>query len=119
GWLRNDSLEMVVNSDGKRLFGVVLANAMQIKVALDVGRLGHVLNRSGRCLARFRNEFLIEDVLAKNDTVVANVDAGPGNQLFDFGMGFSTETAKSNVCRARHKSESVFFTVGQTGNFLP
>ena len=37
-----NALVMVVNGDGQRLLGVLLADAMLVELALDFGRLGNV-----------------------------------------------------------------------------
>ena len=95
-----DALVVVVHRHGQRLLGVFLADAGQVKLALDLGRLGDVDARL--LLLGLRGEFLVEDLLAENDAVVADVNARPGNELLDFGVGLAAETAEREVGRAGH-----------------
>jgi len=81
---------------------MVLADAMAVEVAFDVDGLGNGLDGSGGWFARFGCQFFIEDVFAKNDAVIADVNAGAGDQLFNFGMRFSAEAAESDVGRSGH-----------------
>jgi hypothetical protein len=55
---------------------------MQIKMALDFGGLGHLLDR-GR-LFWLQGQLLIEHVFAEDDAVVANINPRTGDQFFDF-----------------------------------
>ena len=55
-----------------------------------------------RFLRRFGAEFLIENVFANEDAVVANVDPGPLDQFLNLSVGFSAETAQGNLCGSRH-----------------
>ena len=73
---------MIVHRDRERLFSVLLADAIFIQLLFDFGRLG---NRHARFrLFRLRRKLLVEDVLAKHDAVVANVNAGAGDEFLHF-----------------------------------
>jgi hypothetical protein len=47
-------------------------------------------------------EFAVENALAKDDAVVADVDTGSGDELAHFRVGFPTETAHCNVVWPGH-----------------
>jgi hypothetical protein len=92
---------MVVDGNGQSFLGLVLPNAIKVEMLLDVGRLGDLLD-AGRRFFLFGKEFLIEDVLAKDDAVVADVNAGTGDELLDFSVRFSAETAEGQIGWPRH-----------------
>jgi hypothetical protein len=73
---------------------------MQIEMALDFGGLGDLLDR-GRFLGLLR-QLLVENIFAEDDAVVANINAGAGNQFFDFGVGLPAKAAKSNISGSSH-----------------
>ena len=100
--LVKNALVMIVDRNGQGAFCVVLANAMEIEVTFDLGRLRYLLDRGG--FFRFGGEFLIEHVFAQHNAVVANVNAGTGDQLFDFGVRFAAKAAKGEISRASHES---------------
>jgi hypothetical protein len=41
-------------------------------------------------------------LLAKDDAIVANINAGAGNELLDLRMGFAAEAAEGDVAWPRH-----------------
>ena len=82
--LLKDAFVVIVNGDGERLFGVVLSDALQVELALDLRRFGNAGARF--MLACLRGQFFIEDLLAENNAIIADVNARPGDQLFDFGV---------------------------------
>jgi hypothetical protein len=89
---------MIVHRHRQRLLGLLLPDAMQIELALDLGRLRHAQPR--KALPALRAEFLVENVLAENDAVVADVDPGPLDELAHFRVGFAAETAEGKLTRA-------------------
>jgi hypothetical protein len=91
---------MIVDGHRERAFGVLLADAMAIQVLFDFSGFGHLVSR--RRFLRFVVEFFVENTFAQQHTMVANINPGAGNQLFDFRMGFAAETAERDVRRARH-----------------
>ncbi len=92
---------MIVNGHRQRLLGVVLAHAMLVQVLLDLGGLGHgELRRVALGLGR---EFLVQHAFAQSDAIVADINAGAGDELFDFRVRFPAETAQRDVAWARHR----------------
>jgi hypothetical protein len=69
---------------------------------LDVRGFGNLLDAAGR-LFLLGQQFLVEDVLAKDDAVVADIYAWTGDKLFDFSVGFPTETAEGQIGWPRHR----------------
>src|SRR5438876_6640565 len=97
---------MIVDGHRERAFGVVLADAMSVQVLFDFRRFGHLV--SWRRFLRFVMEFFVENTFAQQHTMVADVNARPGDQLFDFRMGFAAETAERDVRRARHGGMMIY-----------
>jgi hypothetical protein len=58
---------------------MVLANAVEVEMPFDFDRLGNGMDDLRLLLFGFNEQFLIEDVFAKDDAVVADVDARAGN----------------------------------------
>src|SRR5207244_4450609 len=99
--LLHDPLVMIVYRHRQSLFGVVLPDAMQIKLALYFRRLG---NRHARfVLSQLRCQFLIQDLLAKHDTVVADIDARTGDEFLDLRVRLAAKTAQRDIRRPRHR----------------
>ena len=91
---------MIVDGDGQSFFRRFLPDAIKVKLALDFRRFGH-----GELRLLFFGlnlQFAVEDVFAKDDAVVADVDARPGDELADFRVRLAAETAHRDVGRARH-----------------
>jgi hypothetical protein len=66
---------MVIDRDREGLLDVVLAHDVLVEVVLDLARLGHVADEAGGELGLV----LGEDLLADLDALVADIDAGPGD----------------------------------------
>jgi hypothetical protein len=82
---------MVVDGDRKDALGVVLADHVLIERAADRLRVeGEARLRILRCGGP---AILVEDVLAELDALVADVDAGPGDQLVDLVLALPAEGA--------------------------
>ena len=79
---RLDALVMIVNRHGERLLGVFLADAMQIKLALDLDGFEDV--ELGLLLLLREVKFAIKDVFAKDDAVVADINSRSGDELLYF-----------------------------------
>ena len=95
-----DALVMIMHGDGQSFLRVILADAMEVELPFDFSRLGNVEAR--QLFARVGGQFLVEDAFAKNDATVADINARPGNELSDFGVGFAAEAAQRDVGRAGH-----------------
>jgi hypothetical protein len=75
---------------------VLLANAIFIELPFYFRRFG---DRHARfLLLGLRGEFLVQDVLAQHDAIVADVNAGTGNEFLHFRVRFPAEAAKRDVC---------------------
>ena len=81
--------------------GMVLTNAIHVELAFDLGRFGNVNARL--VLPGLRGQFFVEDLLAKNDAVVADINAGAGDELFDLRVGFAAKTAEGDIGGPRHR----------------
>ena len=104
GRFRLDALVMIVHRDGQSFLRVLLADAIQVELAFDFRRLGNGELRR-LCFLACSCKFLVEDVFAKDDAVVADVNARPGDELSDFRVRFAAETAQRDVGWARHSSD--------------
>jgi hypothetical protein len=73
---------VIVDRHGQGFLRVLLPDAKAIQLPFDFARFGSFEIRAG--LGGWREQLLIEDVFAKNDAVVTDVNARPGNELSDF-----------------------------------
>jgi hypothetical protein len=95
---------MVVHRHGQGLLGVFLADAGEVKLTLEfrgLGDAGALLGFPGRC-----GKLLVEDLLAENDAVIADVNARSGNELLDLGVGLAAKAAQRQAGWAGHRSYS-------------
>ena len=90
-----DALVVVVHRHGERLLRVVLSNTIQVELTFDFRRPGH--GELWLMFAALKLEFAVEDVLAEDDAVVANVNTRSGDELFDFGVRLAAEAAHGDV----------------------
>jgi len=79
---------------------VVLTDALQIEQALDLGRFGDM--HPAPVFPPLRGQFLIKDLFAENNAIIADIDAGTGDQFFDFGMGFTAKAAEGDIGGSGH-----------------
>jgi hypothetical protein len=86
-----DALVVVVDGDRERALGVVLADHVLVEDVVDLARLRQVLEMSN---ARRGDELLVDDLVAEIDALVADVDAGAGDQLLDLALGLAAEAAQ-------------------------
>src|SRR5712664_2805818 len=91
---------MIVNRDCQRFLRVLLANALQTELALDVRRLRDVNARF--LLPGLGRKLFIQHLFAQDHTIIADIDARTCDKLFDFGVGFAAKTAQRDIRRARH-----------------
>ena len=84
GSILKNPFVVIVHRHRQRLLGVVLPDALKIKLPFNLSRLGDVYARPVfLCLGC---QLLVQDLFAKDDAVVANVHPRTGDQLLDFGM---------------------------------
>jgi hypothetical protein len=86
---------VVVDGDRERPFGALLADHVLLEDVIDLARLRQVLELEG---GRSR-ELLIDDLVAEIDALVADVDAGAGNQLLDLPLRLAAEAAEELLVR--------------------
>ena len=96
---------MIVDGDGEDLLGLLLADNVLIELAHDFRGLGHA-NR-GLLFARFVVEFLIKNPFADGDATVANIDAGPGDELAHLRVALATKGAHGEIARPSHESATL------------
>ena len=95
------ALVVVVDGDRQRALGRVLADDVLVEHLVDLARLRQVLEVE----RRRRGELLVDDLVAEVDALVADVDAGPGDQLLDLALRLAAEAAQEllvGVCRSGH-----------------
>jgi hypothetical protein len=81
---------VVVDRYGKGALRAVLADDVLVQDVVDLPRLGEVLElESWGC-----GELLIDDLVAEVDALVADIDAGAGDQLLDLTLRLPAEAAE-------------------------
>ena len=88
-----DALVVVVDRDGEGALGVVLADHVGVQELVDLTRLGQLVEGELAGLG----EFLLDDLVAQVDALVADVDAGASDQLLDLLLALSAERALEQV----------------------
>jgi hypothetical protein len=91
---------MIMNRDRQSFLGVLLADTVQIQLPLDFRRFGNGEFRLVFLILEF--QFAVEDVFTKDDAVIANVNARPGDELAHFRVRFAAETAHGKLVGAGH-----------------
>ena len=81
---------MVVDGDRERPLGGLLADHVLVEDLADLDRLGQVLQLEDRR----RGQLLVDDLVAEIDALVADVDAGAGDQLLDLALRLAAEAAE-------------------------
>jgi hypothetical protein len=94
-----DALVVVVDGHRQGSLGRVLADHVLLQDVVDLPRFGQVLelDRGGR------GELLVDDLVAEVDALVADVDTGAGDQLFDLALRLAAKAAEEllvGVCGA-------------------
>ena len=86
---------MVVDGDGEGLLRGLLADDVLLEEGEDLLRLRQ-FELAGLGLAGL-GEALFDDLVAELDALVADVDAGPGDELLDLLLALSAEGALEQV----------------------
>jgi hypothetical protein len=81
---------VVVDRDRERALGGVLADDVVVEDVVDLSRLRQVLELEGG----WSGELLVDDLVAQIDALVADVDAGAGDQLLDLPLRLAAEAAE-------------------------
>jgi hypothetical protein len=99
-----DALVVVVDGHRERALGGLLADHVLLEDRVDLLRLRQVLEVEGGGAG----ELLVDDLVAEIDALVADVDAGAGDQLLDLALRLPAEAAKE-----------LFVGVGRTSHVEP
>jgi hypothetical protein len=95
------ALVVVVDRHRERALGLLLADDVLVEHPIDLARLGEVLDvERGR-----GGQLLVDDLVAEIDALVADVDAGAGDELLDLPLRLAAEAAEQllvGVGRTRH-----------------
>jgi hypothetical protein len=86
---------VVVDGDGEGPLGAFLADHVLVQDVVDLDRLRQVLQLEGGS----GRELLIDDLVAEVDALIADVDAGPGDQLLDLSLRLPAEAAEKLFVR--------------------
>jgi hypothetical protein len=86
---------VVVDRDGQRPLGLLLADDVVVQLRVDLLRAREVVEveRGGS------GELLVDDLVAEVDALVADVDAGTGDQLLDLALRLAAEAAEELLVR--------------------
>src|SRR5262249_30214685 len=99
------ALVVVVDRDGQRPLGLLLADDVVVQLRVDLLRAREVVEVE----RRGSGELLVDDLVAEIDALVADVDAGSGDQLLDLALRLPAEAAEEllvAVARACHRSSA-------------
>ena len=97
------ALVVVVDRDGERALRRLLRDHVLVQERVDLGRARKVVEVE----VRGSGELLVDDLVAEIDALVADVDAGPGDQLLDLPLALAAEAA-----------EQLLVSLGCTGHGL-
>jgi hypothetical protein len=81
---------VVVDRDRERALGGLLADDVLLEDRVDLLRLRQVLDVE----RRRAGQLLVDDLVAEIDALVADVDAGAGDQLLDLPLRLPAEAAE-------------------------
>ena len=98
-----DALVVVVDRDGERALRLLLRDDVVVQHGVDVARAREVVEVE----RRRGGELLVDDLVAEIDALVADVDAGAGDQLLDLALALPAEAAEQllvSLARSGHWS---------------
>ena len=104
-----NALVMIVNGHGQGFLRVFLADAIKVQLPFDFRRFGNGEFRLFFLVLEL--QFAVEDVFAKDDAVVADVNARPGDELAHFRVRLAAETAHREIVGARHANSNFGFWI--------
>jgi len=84
---------VVVNGYGQDLLGRLLPNDVVVEEIVYLFWFGQILELE---VGRF-GEFLFDDLIAEIDALIADVDAGPGDQFLDLLLRLAAERTFEKV----------------------
>src|SRR6266511_3535905 len=88
-----DPLVVDVHGHRQDLLGLLLADDVVVQEGVDLDRLGELIEFQLGGLG----ELFLDDLVAEIDALVADVDAGSGDQLLDLLLGLPTEGALEEI----------------------
>ena len=98
-----DALVVVVDRDGERALRLLLRDDVVVEDGVDVPRAREVVE-----VERDRGgQLLVDDLVAEIDALVADVDAGAGDELLHLALALAAEAAEQllvSVARSGHVS---------------
>ena len=115
-----DALVVVVDGDGQRALGGVLADDVALEEVADLGGLGQLVELDVVGVG----EFLFDDLVAQVDALVADVHAGARDELLDLLLALSAEralqqvTAVSDACHGAGVPTSCSPSVSPSGRIV-
>ena len=97
------ALVVVVDRHRQRALGLLLADDVLVEDVVDLPRLGEVLDVE----RRRSGQLLVDDLVAEIDALVADVDAGPGDELLDLALRLAAEASRAAVRWSRSVAPSL------------
>ena len=82
-----DAFVVVIDGDGERLLGAILPDHILVQHVLYFGRRGDLRDRFGD----FALFVLRQNLIAKRDALIADIDRRPGDELPDGILGFTAK----------------------------
>jgi hypothetical protein len=83
---------VVVDSHREGALGGLLANHVLLEDLVDLAWFRQILEFD--TTAAGRGQLLIDDLVAEVDALIADIDAGASDQLFDLALGLAAEAAE-------------------------
>jgi hypothetical protein len=102
---------VVIDGDREGALGVFLPDHVFLEHLVDLAWLRQVLQLEGGR----GGQLLVDDLVAEIDALVADVDAGAGDQFLNLALRLAAEAAKEllvGVCRACQRSPLLLLVIG-------